>query len=141
MKIKKMFQGTVPENKILNTHSDSQTDVYACDYINKLNTYSTEEVRIGTWADGKPLYRKSFIGSYTNDDVLIENIDTLVNAYGTMLIQGIDRLIPYYEYYNSKHYTARLQLLNNKISILALSASTGVTTSGKFTIEYTKTTD
>ena len=35
MKIKKMYQGTVPENKILNTYSDSQTDVYSCDAINK----------------------------------------------------------------------------------------------------------
>lgn len=36
MKIKKMYQGTVPENKILNTKSDSQTDVYSCDYINNM---------------------------------------------------------------------------------------------------------
>ena len=36
MKIKKMYQGTVPENKILNTRSDSQTDVYSCDYVNNL---------------------------------------------------------------------------------------------------------
>lgn len=35
MKIKKMYQGAVPENKILNTYSDSQTDVYSCDYVNK----------------------------------------------------------------------------------------------------------
>ena len=35
MRIKKMYQGTVPENKILNTYSDSQTDVYSSDYINK----------------------------------------------------------------------------------------------------------
>lgn len=36
MKIKKMYQGNVPENKILNTYSESQTDVYSCDYINKI---------------------------------------------------------------------------------------------------------
>lgn len=57
MKIKKMYQGTLPENKILNTQSNSQTDTYSCDYINKLNTYSAEEKIIGTWFD-KPLYRK-----------------------------------------------------------------------------------
>ena len=38
MKIKKMYQGTAPENKILNTQSDSQTNVYSCNYINNLNT-------------------------------------------------------------------------------------------------------
>lgn len=34
MKIKKTFQGSAPENKILNTKSSSQTDTYSCDYIN-----------------------------------------------------------------------------------------------------------
>lgn len=29
------------------------------DTINKLQTYSTEEKVIGTWIDGKPLYRKT----------------------------------------------------------------------------------
>jgi glycerophosphoryl diester phosphodiesterase len=36
MKIQKKFQGTVPENKILNTHSDSETDTYSCNKINEL---------------------------------------------------------------------------------------------------------
>lgn len=34
MKIKKTYQGSLPENRILNTHSSSQTDTYSCDYIN-----------------------------------------------------------------------------------------------------------
>lgn len=34
MKIRKAFQGTVPENKILDTHSTSQTDTYSCNYVN-----------------------------------------------------------------------------------------------------------
>ena len=36
MRIKKMFQGETPANKILNTYSDSQTDTYSCDYLNKM---------------------------------------------------------------------------------------------------------
>lgn len=35
MKIKKIYQGELPENKILNTESTSQTDTYSCEYINK----------------------------------------------------------------------------------------------------------
>jgi len=31
---------------------------YLKEYIDNSNTYSTDEVRIGTWIDGKPLYRK-----------------------------------------------------------------------------------
>lgn len=36
MKIKKIYQGELPENKILNTQSTSQTDTYSCEYINNL---------------------------------------------------------------------------------------------------------
>lgn len=34
MKIKKTYQGTVPENKIVNTYTESGTDTYGCDYVN-----------------------------------------------------------------------------------------------------------
>lgn len=34
MKIIKKFQGTVPDNKILDTYSTSQTDTYSCAYAN-----------------------------------------------------------------------------------------------------------
>lgn len=62
MRIKKMYQGTVPENKILNTYSDSQTDVYSCDYLNKISSYSEEEVKTNaTWIDGKPIYKRTFV--------------------------------------------------------------------------------
>lgn len=36
MKIKKMYQGSVPENKIMSTYSSSNTDTYSCDYVNKV---------------------------------------------------------------------------------------------------------
>ena len=36
MKIKKMFQGEIPENKIMSGYSDSQTDTYSCDYVNRI---------------------------------------------------------------------------------------------------------
>lgn len=36
MRIRKAFQGTVPENKILDTYSTSQTDTYSCNYVNDI---------------------------------------------------------------------------------------------------------
>lgn len=57
--------------------------------------YSTEEIRIGTWIDGKPLYRKVIaaetgdkISANTNDknslyDVSALNIDTLCSMNAT----------------------------------------------------------
>lgn len=35
MKIRKAFQGTVPENKILDMYNHSKTDTYSCNYINE----------------------------------------------------------------------------------------------------------
>lgn len=37
MKIKKIYQGELPENKILNAQSTSQTDTYSCEYINNMS--------------------------------------------------------------------------------------------------------
>ena len=34
MKIKKMYQGNLPDNKIVNGYSTSQTDTYSCSYLN-----------------------------------------------------------------------------------------------------------
>lgn len=34
MRIRKTFQGQLPENKIVNTYSTSQTDTYSCNYLN-----------------------------------------------------------------------------------------------------------
>lgn len=44
---------------VVNAQTESDTNVYSCNYVNNLNTYSTEEKRVGTWIDGKPLYRKT----------------------------------------------------------------------------------
>ena len=60
MRIKKTFQGTLPENKILNTSSDSQTDTYSCDYINQEINTLTETVLFNTtesdgYSDNIPL--------------------------------------------------------------------------------------
>lgn len=54
----KAFQSAGTVANITNTKSDSTTDTYSCEYINKLQKYSTEEQVIGTWSDDKPIYRK-----------------------------------------------------------------------------------
>ena len=58
---------------------------------NSSNTnYSTEEQVIGTWADGKPLYRKVVIGNTNPNDrntginVSDLNVDIMINMYGTI---------------------------------------------------------
>ncbi len=53
--------------------------------------YSTTEKRIGTWIDGKPLYRKVFIinkadtsNSNINITHAISNLDLFVKVYGSL---------------------------------------------------------
>lgn len=57
MLIRKTFQGEIPENKIANAYSESETDTYSCDYINKNSgkiIYSTNEIDTGSkWIDDK----------------------------------------------------------------------------------------
>lgn len=51
MRIKKIYQGELPENKILNVQSESSTDTYSCDYINNLGVGggdSLDELPIGS---------------------------------------------------------------------------------------------
>lgn len=44
MKIKKTYQGELPENKIVNTESTSQTDTYSCEYINQLQENTEDAI-------------------------------------------------------------------------------------------------
>ena len=44
MKIRKAFQGTVPDNKILDTYSTSQTDTYSCNYVNSMKLVKEVEL-------------------------------------------------------------------------------------------------
>jgi hypothetical protein len=34
MRIKKVYQGTIPSNKIVNTYTETNTDTYSCEYLN-----------------------------------------------------------------------------------------------------------
>lgn len=114
------------------------------DKVEKLSTYFTDEVRIGTWIDGKPLYRRVVTGTLPEPDTggsnwiyLFNNVSNLVNIYGT-----IDKR-PYNAY----------SILRNNLYILALDfailansiayRNLGYVVDSKFeiTIEYTKTTD
>ena len=62
--------------KVKNEYSTSNTETYSCNQINKMNSYSTTEQVIGTWIDGKPLYRKviQYMGIAANTPVSIGSV-------------------------------------------------------------------
>lgn len=105
--------------------------------------YSTEEAVIGRWIDGRPVYRKTFIGSTTKPNTWsyvgsVENLDHLIRASGYLIdISGAYSAIP-----------NNVSSINNRISgfstddILIIFTVSG-TVNFRFYIiaEYTKTTD
>ena len=90
MKIRKTFQGTIPENKILDTYSTSQTDTYSCNQVNKLGTYSATEQRIGTWTNGKPLYRKTLTKTASTNTSSATTLFTLSTAVPNANVVWLD---------------------------------------------------
>lgn len=60
MKIRKAFQGTVPENKILDTYSTSQTDTYSCNYVNDLIKTEILTINIGSVAGNGEVYNATY---------------------------------------------------------------------------------
>lgn len=68
--------------------------------------YSTEEQVVGQWIDGKPLYKKTWIGKtssegnvWTETGIVIDDLDTLVDfrAIGTANSSDSNIVLPYYE--------------------------------------------
>ena len=84
MRIKKVSQTTSTQAQVVDGYSTSTTDSYSCNYVNSMNTYSTDEIRIGTWIDGKPIYRKVINSTKANIKSLINNlnIDTPIRFDG-----------------------------------------------------------
>ena len=52
------------------------------------NIYSEDEIVIGTWIDGNPVYRKTVRGSVINRDFIIledSYIESILNCYGFII--------------------------------------------------------
>lgn len=152
MKIKKKYQGTVPENKILDTHSQSNTDTYSCNYVNGLETYSTSEKRSGTWVDGKPIYRKVVNNTFNSIGAVganvinqysfnhnIPDIDQVTHA--EMRIKGSGYNFPYIGTNGyGLMWTGMSHVTSSSVIIKVLNDTWG-SLDCYFIIEYTKTTD
>lgn len=96
--------------------------------------YTTEEQRIGTWIDGKPLYRKCFaIGPVANDTPLgIENVDLLIDCAG----YGVSDSVQYP--LNGSHF---LRVVKHSGTVPSLSVTSSEYSQIWGYAIYTKTTD
>lgn len=114
--------------------------------IEEKQTYSTSEQKIGTWTDGKPLYRKtiSINTPPTTNNTEVYNFDKnfiIKNYYGFVTISASSQLIPINFYFTNEYNVATYITKNTgKINMKVGSVSY---TNQQVTInlEYTKTTD
>lgn len=123
---------------------DAKLDAYT-----PLDVYSTEENRIGTWVDGKPLYRKTYtvntpatvtVASQKVAD-LPENA-TIINSYGIVIGTGGIAKIPAIFYGSNSFlcYVSSLFFTSGEIR-LQIGHANYANRPCIITIEYTKTND
>lgn len=132
---------------IVNSYSTDNENTYSCDYMNKLNTYKTTEQRIGTWIDGKPIYRKVFnIGTLPNSTEKKYTTDLNWTTHTVIKIDGCaisstGAVIPI----NFANPISTAQMIGcrttgtNTITVYTGIDRTNLT--GYVILEYTKTTD
>lgn len=121
----------------------------AINEVKEVNTYSTtNEKKVGTWIDGKPLYKKTFVWEktgYTGGSAITDYIDILSLGVDTVFIDGSSSFIIDYVKNSvvmpttagvvNVSYEYKTYILDNKIYV------SGYNSKRCITIKYTKTTD
>ena len=156
MKIKKIAQSAgVVATVVDNLESTSTVDALSAkqgkllnDKITTNSTYSTEEQVIGTWIDGKPIYRKTIpfttatVGKHSIKHG-ISNLDTVVDAKGTSKgSAGTFYVFPMScAVDNVSAYSISIQDIDTTYLYFFRGTSITGTVVSHVTIYYTKTTD
>lgn len=111
----------------------------------QLGTYSTTETRIGTWLNGKPLYRRAMpVTTVTGQkiyDIASWKVEIPVNLYGYVMNNGDHRPINFAICFtdNGPVYFVSCFYVADTIRLQSHSGYAGF--SGYVILEYTKTTD
>ena len=140
-------EGVIPtiENSL---DSDSTTNGTSVHATKLLNTYSTNELKIGTWIDGKPIYRKTITTTSTSITTDITNFDTIISAKGMVYIsespgdgwQPIPRVTSDVSTFGIG--IGNIRNTNNVLTaVLYIGTNYGSIGNAYITFEYTKTTD
>lgn len=138
--------GNITTVQVSDSYSTSTTDAYSANYVNGLNTYSTDERRIGTWIDGKPLYQitKEY-GELPNNALkqVAHNISNIkravdVRGYAYRSTDNISFTLPYAA--STSAQAIALYVDNTNITIVTGNDRSDLTEC-YVTIRYTKTTD
>ena len=117
-------------------------------YNGEENIYSQEERRIGTWVNGKPLYRKMIPCGYLNagDQTIahgVPNIDGVTNARGFFHNTNVGTWFPIPRSYptNGDKFNVAVDVGKENITLTSGSNYNGTLFYAWIVLEYTKTTD
>lgn len=142
--IKATDYASLPQNAIDDTRV-TNANTWSAEKIESKFEYSTEEKVIGTWIDGKPIYRK--VLNITNPVALDQvipcpNIDTLI-AYGGKASFNIGSIVTRNFPWIVGSYISSFNGWNENGLIYYGSHDSGALTmqTGIIWVEYTKTTD
>lgn len=107
--------------------------------------YSTDEIVIGRWIDGRPIYRRTFEGTSVASAVLLE-IDPSIRCISLKgyINKDNDMIFEYNSYYSSGLFICVYQQINHNGKNTVIMYVVGSAYVGKpcvTTIEYIKTTD
>lgn len=124
------------------------TDYFPYQELNNQEVYSTNEMKIGTWIDGKPLYRKTLYFenngggtgqvSYTLSNYGITNVDSIFIVQPSYYSNTLNGYIYPFVYNDGSAFECGVNktTLNVRLGYAPISNSPFV-----ITLEYTKTTD
>lgn len=139
MRIKKISQPLEVESSVIDSlESNSTTNAPSIHAVNELVSYSTEEKKIGTWIDGKPLYRKVVVGTTPETEETWAIVGSIGSGTQVKKIQGsLGNYLSIPTYVRSSYYVA-VQVAGGEVQVY----TKGYTKSGvEIIVEYTKTTD
>lgn len=105
------------------------------------DVHSTGETVIGTWVDGKPIYRKSFDGTTASGEglgVFLPNLDKCLKITG--FVKGNDGNYASIPGYFGSNFISVYVMGSNK-QVCAYKSANYAGCQIHFAIEYTKTTD
>ena len=126
-----------------NTGDDHTTNAPSLNAVETFVSYSTTEKKIGTWIDGKPLYRKVFtignVGTSSSATLgTISNLDTVIKLNGACYSGSLWLPIPR-THASNVQYQNQVYIDNGTVTV---ATGTGSNMSkGYVIVEYTKITD
>lgn len=134
------------ESVVQTSYSTSTTDTYSCNYINNLNNYSTDEIKIGRWYDGKPIYRKCINTTKNQVSTIMTslNIKRLISTVGSYATSIYNNSWPIPSYYTEElEYNIGLMGGNTPGENVSITFGSFYNDNSPvlLILEYTKTTD